>query len=282
MQVIRAKHAGACYGVQRALDMAYAAILDEEPVVTLGPLIHNPQVVQELSEEGLKQVSSVDEVQKGIVIIRSHGVVPQVKHDALVKGLSLVDATCPHVARAQKAAASFAREGYNVIIVGEPGHPEVEGMRAYALAEGTAAKVFVITDASELPAEIPEPVGIVVQTTQARENLDSIVQSLSKRKVEFVAKNTICFATRQRQEAAAELASKVDAVVVIGGRNSSNTTRLHEICKQYCEKSFHIERLEEINPAWFDGCESVGITAGASTPEKQIIEVETYLLQLGK
>lgn len=282
MQVIRAKHAGACYGVQRALDMAYAAILDEEPVVTLGPLIHNPQVVQELSEEGLKQVSSVDEVQKGIVIIRSHGVVPQVKHDALVKGLSLVDATCPHVARAQKAAASFAREGYNVIIVGEPGHPEVEGMRAYALAEGTAAKVFVITDASELPAEIPEPVGIVVQTTQARENLDSIVQSLSKRKVEFVTKNTICFATRQRQEAAAELASKVDAVVVIGGRNSSNTTRLHEICKQYCEKSFHIERLEEINPAWFDGCESVGITAGASTPEKQIIEVETYLLQLGK
>lgn len=278
MKVIKARHAGACYGVQRALDMAEATILDGCTAYTLGPLIHNPQVVQNLAENGVTVAQSIDEIDEGIVIIRSHGVVPQIKMEAEKKGLPLIDATCPHVARAQKAAASLAEQGYNVVIVGEGGHPEVEGMMAYAQAEGNT--VIAVTKAAELPEIIEEPVGIVVQTTQSKENLDAVVEVLEERGFSPLVKNTICFATRQRQESAAELAGEVGAILIIGGRNSSNTTRLYEICKQRCARSYHIETPDEIDPAWFEGCEVVGVTAGASTPEDQIEAVISYLEQL--
>lgn len=278
MKVIKARYAGACYGVQRALDMAHAAILDGEGAYTLGPLIHNPQVVKNLEENGVVVASSIDDIDEGVVIIRSHGVVPQVKTAAIEKGLPLIDATCPHVARAQKAAASLAQDGYNVVIVGEMGHPEVEGMTAYAQVENK--NVVVVADATELPENIDEPVGIVVQTTQAKENLDAVIAELRNRGFDPFVKNTICFATRQRQDAAAELAESVDAIMVIGGRNSSNTTRLYEICKQRCERSYHIESPDEIDPTWLNGCETVGVTAGASTPEYQIEAVVSYLEKL--
>ncbi|WP_139653246.1 4-hydroxy-3-methylbut-2-enyl diphosphate reductase [Raoultibacter phocaeensis] len=271
MKVIRARHAGACYGVQRALDMAYAAICDGSTAYTLGPLIHNPQVVAELKQRGVGEASSLDDIAEGIVIIRSHGVVPQVKQEAERKGLPIIDATCPHVARAQKAASSLAEAGYHVIAVGEAGHPEVEGMKAHA--EITGKPCLVVATPDELPEHIDEPVGIVVQTTQAKEALDAVVDELLARGIEPQVKNTICFATRQRQEAAAELAEQVDALVVIGGRNSSNTTRLYDICKAVCPKSYHVEVPDEIDPAWFCGCAVVGVTAGASTPEDQIAAV---------
>jgi len=278
MRVIKARHAGACYGVQRALDIAYATILDGGPAYTLGPLIHNPQVVKNLEEHGVAVSDNLADIEEGIVIIRSHGVGPQVKANAEERGLILVDATCPHVARAQNAAASLVSEGYHVIIVGESGHPEIEGMTAYAYTEGR--EVLVVGDASELPDHIEEPVGIVVQTTQARENLDAVVAALEERGLSPLVKNTICFATRQRQEAAAALAETVDDIVVIGGRNSSNTSRLFDICKARCPRSFHIETPDEIQLAWFEGCEVIGVTAGASTPEEQIETVVTYLESL--
>ncbi|MDR0514710.1 MAG: 4-hydroxy-3-methylbut-2-enyl diphosphate reductase [Coriobacteriaceae bacterium] len=268
MKVVRARYAGACYGVQRALDMAYAATLDPSPAHTLGPLIHNPQVVERLAAHGVKVASSLDDVREGIVIIRSHGVVPEVKAEAQRRGLPLMDATCPHVARAQKAAASLAQEGYQVIIVGEEGHPEVEGMKAYARTDGR--EVIVAVDAKGLPEHLEGPVGIVVQTTQSKENLEAVEAALEARGFKPLVKNTICFATRQRQEAAADLAGEVDALVVIGGRNSSNTSRLFEICRQSCPRSHHIEVPAEIDPSWFTGCATVGVTAGASTPEDQI------------
>ncbi|MCL1797007.1 MAG: 4-hydroxy-3-methylbut-2-enyl diphosphate reductase [Eggerthellaceae bacterium] len=275
MKVVKARHAGACYGVQRALDMAYATILDGDVAHTLGPLIHNPQVVNELEGRGVSVAASLDGLDGGMVIIRSHGVIPQVKIDAEEKGIALIDATCPHVARAQKAAASLAEQGYHVIIVGESGHPEVEGMTAYAQVDGRA--VLVVGDASELPEVIEEPIGIVVQTTQAKENLDAVVAALEERGLQPIVKNTICFATRQRQEAAGELAEEVDALVVIGGRNSSNTSRLFDICKARCARSYHIETPDEIEPSWFEGCEIIGVTAGASTPEDQIEAVVTFI-----
>ena len=278
MKVILARHAGACYGVQRALDMAYAAICDGGTAYTLGPLIHNPQVVSELEARGVSVAESLDEIDEGIVIIRSHGVVPQVKSDAAAKGLPIIDATCPHVARAQKAAAGLAEAGYQVIAVGEAGHPEVEGMKAHA--EAFDSECLVVAVPEELPDEIREPVGIVVQTTQAREALDAVVDALCKRGIEPEVKNTICFATRQRQEAAAELADQVDAIVIIGGRNSSNTTRLYDICKAICPKSYHIEVPDELDTAWFEGCERIGVTAGASTPENQIDAVVAALEKL--
>ena len=272
MRVVRAAYAGACYGVQRALDLALKAVEDGGRAYTLGPLIHNPQVVAQLAERGVRAVDGVEDVAgAGTVVIRSHGVTPAVKRSVAACGLPLVDATCPHVARAQRAAAALAEQGRHVVVVGEAGHPEVEGLVACAREAG--APVSVVAGPDDLPDTLDGPVGVVVQTTQTLEVLDAVVAALEQRGVQLLVKNTICFATRQRQEAAAALADEVDAIVVIGGRNSSNTTRLADICAAACPRTHHVEAPEELDPSWFVGCESVGVTAGASTPEDQIAAI---------
>ncbi len=268
MKVIRSKHAGACYGVQRALDMAQASIMDGGEAYTLGPLIHNPEVVSELEEQGVHVVESVDDIPQGIVIIRSHGVTAEVYEEVASRDFEIIDATCPHVARAQSAAVQLAREGYHVVVVGEEGHPEVEGLVSRVRRAG--GEVDVATFPEELTCELHEPVGIVSQTTQPRERLDAMVEAMRERGIEPVVKNTICFATRQRQDEAAHIAEEADAMVVIGGRNSSNTSRLAEICSAICENTHHIESVNELNPEWFSGCETIGVTAGASTPVSHI------------
>ncbi len=276
MKVVRAHYAGACYGVQRALSMANDVVARGEAACTLGPLIHNPQVVDDLAARGVSVARCVEDVADGdVMIIRSHGVTPQVRDAAALRGLAVLDATCPHVARAQKAAENLARQGCHVVVVGEAGHPEVEGLTAYARGAGGA--VDVVAGPGELPDGLCDPVGVVVQTTQMQEQLDAVVEALRVRGLSPVVKDTVCFATRQRQEAAAELAQTVDAMVIIGGRNSSNTTRLAEICAKACERSFHVEAADEIDPAWFRGCLTVGVTAGASTPEDQIQAIEDVL-----
>ena len=271
MNVVLAENAGACYGVQRALDMAREAAAGAGPVRSLGPLIHNPGVVDELERSGVHVAMSVDEIDGGTVIIRSHGVTPDVYEQLANRDVEVVDATCPHVARAQKAAAELANAGCRVLVVGEAGHPEVEALRAYAKREGMKADVVLAPD--EVPDDLRAPIGIVVQTTQRRENLDAVVKTVRAQGIDPIVKRTICSATTQRQDAAAELAARVDAMVVIGGRNSSNTTRLAEICKAGCARAFHIESADEIDPSWFSDCETVGVTAGASTPESQITAV---------
>ncbi|GKG90729.1 4-hydroxy-3-methylbut-2-enyl diphosphate reductase [Gordonibacter pamelaeae] len=274
--MVRAAYAGACYGVQRALDLALKAVEDGGRAYTLGPLIHNPQVVAQLAERGVRAVDGVEDVAgAGTVVIRSHGVTPAVKRSVAACGLPLVDATCPHVARAQRAAADLAEQGRHVVVVGEAGHPEVEGLVACAREAG--APVSVVAGPDDLPDTLDGPVGVVVQTTQTREVLDAVVAALEQRGVQLLVKNTICFATRQRQEAAAALADEVDAIVVIGGRNSSNTSRLADICAAACPRTHHIESPDEIDPAWLAGCGAVGITAGASTPEGQIDAVAAFL-----
>lgn len=298
MEVIRAKRAGACYGVQRALDMADEVIADGSRAYTLGPLIHNPQVVADLAARGAEAVGSVEDIcwegaaagdasaegsasaagDVPAVVIRSHGVTPQVLAAVEDRGFSVVDATCPHVSRAQHAAAELAAEGCRVIVVGEAGHPEVEGLTAWA--EEAGGKVDVVAAPEEIPEGLYDPVGVVAQTTQRRENLEAVVAALREAGLEPIVKNTICSATRQRQEAAADLASAVDAMVVIGGRNSSNTTRLAEVCALTCPRTFHIESADELDPAAFAGCRRVGVTAGASTPENQIAAVEAFLRTL--
>ena len=276
MRVVRAAYAGACYGVQRALDLALKAVEDGGRAYTLGPLIHNPQVVAQLAERGVRAVDGVEDVAgAGTVVIRSHGVTPAVKRSVAACGLPLVDATCPHVARAQRAAADLAEQGRHVVVVGEAGHPEVEGLVACAREAG--ASVSVVAGPDDLPDTLDGPVGVVVQTTQTREVLDAVVAALEQRGVQLLVKNTICSATRQRQEAAAALADEVDAIVVIGGRNSSNTSRLADICAAACPRTHHIESPDEIDPAWLAGCGAVGVTAGASTPEGQIDAVAAFL-----
>ena len=275
MRVVRARNAGACYGVQRALDMALAAVEGGGAASTLGPLIHNPQVVADLAARGVRAVEHVEDVHAGSIVIRSHGVTPAVRRAAASRGLPVVDATCPHVARAQKAAAQLGKRLGRVVVVGEAGHPEVEGLVACAREAG--AEVFVAARPADLPACLREPVGVVVQTTQTRAALDAVEAALRARGVNPEVKNTICSATSQRQEAAAELAGEVDAIVVVGGRNSSNTTRLADICAASCPRTYHIESPDEVDPAWFAGCESVGVTAGASTPEAHIAAVVARL-----
>ena len=291
MEVIRAENAGACYGVQRALDIADEVAAACVRAFTLGPLIHNPVVVADLAARGIESVDDVDEIandgsaSSGLggdaqptVIIRSHGVTPEVRARLDATGLPVRDATCPHVLRAQKASAQLGAAGCTVVVVGEAGHPEVEGLVAYARREG--ARTVVASHAGEVPADLCAPVGVVVQTTQRREALDDVLGAIRAQGIEPQVKDTVCDATRERQDAAAAMAREVDAVVVIGGRNSSNTTRLAEICSAICPRTFHIQDAPEIDPAWFAGCKRVGVTAGASTPESQIQAVVALLESL--
>lgn len=276
-EVMRAEHAGACYGVQRALDLTAQAAHDHDSVCTLGPLIHNPRVVAELASEGVDVADAPDKATGEAVVIRSHGVVPQVIHELEAHGLAVVNATCPYVMRAQKAAEQLAAEGRIVLVVGEDGHPEVESISAHAQEAG--ARCVVVDGPADLPAVLDGPVGVVVQTTQTPAKLDAVVQAVRERGVEPAVRDTVCVATQQRQQAAVDLAAHADVMLVLGGRNSSNTTRLAELCAQRCT-THHIEGAEEVDPAWFEGAAIVGVTAGASTPEAHIDELCACLARM--
>lgn len=265
-----AEHAGTCYGVQRALDMALAAGAAAgetgQRVHTLGPLIHNPIVVSELAEQGVGLANSLDDAKDGTVIIRAHGVVPRVIDEARARGFEVEDATCPYVKKVHLAAERLAREGYRVVVVGEPGHPEVEGILGHA---GDSA--VVVSCADEVASlDLGRKVGIVVQTTQTAQNLAEVTAAIAPRVAELHVVNTICAATSERQQAAQELASTSDVMVVVGGKNSGNTRRLAQICAEACPRTHHIERAEELEAVWFDGVERIGVTAGASTPQTHI------------
>jgi 4-hydroxy-3-methylbut-2-enyl diphosphate reductase len=290
MHIVLSDYAGACYGVERALSLVEKALCTKDKAVhTLGPLIHNPGVVATLEARGVHMVTQAQEVDKGVLVIRSHGVAPAVIEDAQKRKLDVVDATCPHVLKAQKAARSLSADGYTVVVVGESGHPEVEGISAYA-DEGA----IVVQSPDDLPDALFEPsvdgatprVGLVVQTTQSPEALHAVVEALEARGISPEVKNTICSATRQRQEAARRLANEADVMFVVGGYNSGNTTRLYEICKSVCAHTVHIESPADIDFAWLERLGSsvdaadpadadtcIGITAGASTPQEQIASV---------
>lgn len=262
-----ARQAGACYGVERALKMALeASDSASQPVHTLGPLIHNPLVVADLEERGVRPAADPAEAGSGTLVIRAHGVTPQVIADAEARGLAVVDATCPYVKRVHRAAARLAAEGYQVLVVGESGHPEVQGILGHA---GEGARV--VSDEDDLAGlALYDKVGVVVQTTQTAERLAHVVAALVGRVGELRVINTICEATSERQAAAAELAERSDVMIVIGGRESGNTRRLAQICRVRCMNTHHIEDAAELDAAWFDEAERIGITAGASTPAEQI------------
>lgn len=276
-RIVVAQEAGACFGVERALamvrDTAQAATA---PVHTLGPLIHNPSVVAQLAADGVSVVDDPSEASVGdILFMRTHGVTPEVEDRARELGLQVLDATCPFVKKVHVAAERLTREGYQVMVVGEAGHPEVEG------TVGHAPGALVVGCAADLDGvSVARRVGLVVQTTLAQDTLREVVAALVGRCEELRVMDTICDATSKRQEAAAELAREADAMVVIGGRNSANTTHLSQICSAACERTHHIELPEELEAAWFADAELIGITAGASTPANQIDEVRARIEQL--
>lgn len=262
-----ARQAGACYGVERALKMALeAAAAPEQPVHTLGPLIHNPSVVSDLAARGVASAETPAEAERGTLVIRAHGVTPAVIADAEERGLTVIDATCPYVKRVHRAAARLSEDGYQVVVVGECGHPEVVGILGHA-----GENAVVVSDAGDVALNAyAERVGVVVQTTQTAATLSAVVGALAVRVRELKVVNTICEATAERQDAAAELAGRANVMIVIGGRSSGNTRRLAEICQSRCPRTHHIEGAGEIEPSWLSGASLIGITAGASTPAEQI------------
>lgn len=269
MEIFVSNSAGYCYGVERALRYAIEAKeATDESIFTLGPIIHNPQAVNALIEQGITPINDSSEIKEGVLVIRSHGIDPKVIKDADARGLKVIDATCPFVKKAQQRAAQLVGEGYQVYIIGEKNHPEVVSILAY-----TENKAKIIEDVNDIPKDVGSKVGVVVQTTQSIKKLRSITSSLLKKAAEVKVYNTICDATNRRQEDTAKLARKVDLMLVIGGHNSANTARLTEICRAAGVQTFQIETAKDIDDAWFNNCKKIGITSGASTPDWLLNEV---------
>lgn len=272
-----AKFAGFCYGVKRAVETA-VKLKTENPdknIYILGELIHNMDVIRELDEIGIKTIYSIPEKGDGICIVRSHGEAPEVFEKIKNAGFELVDLTCPDVKKVQQRAIELAKNDYFVVIVGKPNHPEVMAIRANA--DLYSDKVVVATTIEELKpyeAQIKShrKVGVVVQTTQMVSSLNLIVNHLNALAKEILIYNTICQSTAMRQKEAKELAKESDLMIVVGSKKSANTTHLAEILKD-CTKTIHIENDEELNRELLKGVESIGITAGASTPQKIIDKV---------
>jgi 4-hydroxy-3-methylbut-2-en-1-yl diphosphate reductase len=266
--IVVARHAGYCYGVQRALRLALeAADSVQGPIATLGPIIHNPAVVEELAARGVQAVETPNDVEGGTVLVRTHGVPPEVVDAARVRGLRVIDATCPFVTVAQRKAAALSQAGYVVLILGEREHPEVAGIKACGGPEAVVVEELAEVDQGMIAGK---RVGIVVQTTQTYAALSALAAAVAPLARETLVYNTICEATEQRQEAAREMAREVDCVLVVGGRNSANTRRLASLCREIQPRTFHLERAAELVPEWLAGCGTVGVTAGASTPEEEI------------
>lgn len=269
MKVILANHYGFCYGVKRAIKLAQGSAQNEGPACTLGPIIHNPQMVERLAKEGVGMVESLSEMPGGTVIIRSHGVGPDIYDQAEQAGLKIVDATCPHVKKAQMAASALYKEGCQVVIVGEKRHPEVKSI--FEWSEKQAVIVETIEEAEKLP--FYSKMGIVAQTTFSGQMFKAIVNVLLDKSNHIILNRTICTATEQRQAAAVKVACEVGMMLVIGGKNSANTTRLAQLCESAGCLTRHIETAAELDEAWFCGVDKVGVTAGASTPDWIIEEV---------
>jgi 4-hydroxy-3-methylbut-2-enyl diphosphate reductase len=267
-RIILARSAGFCFGVKRAMSIAdeTAAGSDKSgdgPIASLGPLIHNPQAVEELEKKGVHVVGAVDDVACGKVIVRSHGIT-RIEHEALVaKGVTIIDATCPFVNKAQEHARALSRQGYAVIVVGDANHPEVKSIVSY-IEPG----IPIITTLREIRETTRiRKAGIVAQTTQSFDNLMQFVGEALKKFTEVRVYNTICNATILRQRESTALAGTVEIMVVLGGYNSANTRRLSEICRAINPKTIHIETAAELPADLVDRVETVGVTAGASTPQ---------------
>jgi|UniRef100_A0A7C4TCA9 4-hydroxy-3-methylbut-2-enyl diphosphate reductase len=273
MKIYCAKHSGFCFGVKRAIKMAMDAVQERKSVYSLGPLIHNQDFVVHLEKKGIETVEDVNDIKRAgsTVIIRSHGIKPSIIEKLKRRGVNIIDATCPKVRRAQRYVEKLVQEGYFVVIIGEKDHPEVKGLLGYA-----GKNSIIYSDNLVLKHK---KIGIVPQTTLDFEHFYNAVRALLPKVIEMKIYNTICDETILRINEALSIAKKVDVMIVIGGKNSANTTRLYQICKSI-KPSFHIESIRDIDPEWFKGVKSVGVTAGASTPDEQINKVVNFLKKL--
>lgn len=279
MKLIIAKSAGFCFGVKRAMEIAKEASQKfPKDLYTLGPLIHNPQAVEFLEKLGVVVKDRIEHIPRGTVIFRSHGVSLRDLLKAREKKLRIIDATCPIVKRAQFYATYLYRHGYDLLIVGDSKHPEVEAIRSYI-----KKRVDVVEEVEAAQQLGPwEKLGVIAQTTQTFSRFKGIVSVCLERAKELRVFNTICHATTLRQMEAVEIAKKVDCMIVIGGYNSGNTQRLAAICREIQPQTYHIETAKELRPRGLVGREKIGLTAGASTPSWIIHDVATKIQQLKK
>src|SRR5712691_34730 len=280
MEVLLADEYGLCFGVERAVEMVEDALEAGAPVRTLGPLIHNTQEMKRLEAEGVATIELSSQVLPNeIAVIRAHGVTPLVQIELEQRAAQVVDATCPFVTRVQRLAERAASEGRHVVVAGNPDHPEMIGVVGYA-----PNNTFVVSDAGEVQKLPPLHAPLVVsQTTLKLKTFLEVAEAVrAKADAEPQVVNTICSATRDRQDAARALAGQVDAFYVIGGRHSSNSVKLLAVCQEQCVKSFLIETPAEINPQDIEGIERVGVTAGASTPNWLIDQVVRRLHEIGE
>lgn len=282
MNVIVAPSAGFCFGVKRAIEMASleAEICKpNERLNTLGPIIHNPQVVKFLERKGVYPVDSIEDNGHDTIIIRSHGVKSDVMKELKHKGVKIVDATCPFVKQAQNYITKATSDGYFIIMVGDKSHPEVQSVISFA-DKNRYLIINDINDFNNIP--VSEKLALISQTTQDVNFYNFIIDEISKIvKNEVVVFNTICDATKLKQNESKVLASSVDVMIVVGGYNSANTNKLKNICMSIQKNTYHIETEAEVDPKWFVNADKVGITAGASTPDWIIHRVVSAIQDLG-
>lgn len=278
MKVTLAKSAGFCFGVKRAVEMVYKEAETGKKVYTLGPIIHNEQVVQDLEQKGVRVIDTPEELSKAedaTVIIRSHGISADVYHQLEDKKVRIVDATCPFVSKIHRIVEKKYQEGSCIVIVGNANHPEVEGINGWC--NGAATVIGSVSEAENYSQEPARKLCVVAQTTFNYKKFKDIVDIFSKKSYDIDVMNTICNATEDRQTEAAAIAGDSDAMIVIGGKHSSNTQKLYEICKNVCPDTHFIQTLDDLDLKQFQSFRSVGITAGASTPNTIIKEVQSYV-----
>jgi len=285
MKIIVAPHAGFCFGVERAIELAEESAKytkEGKKVFTYGPLIHNPQEIGRLKTLGINVLENEGQLDRDtVLILRSHGIPPQKERELKSKGVQIVDATCPYVKAVHEAVVKLVNEGYFIVLVGEKNHPEVLGTWGY-LRDAKGEGIIVETLEDLKPALNKTKVGVIAQTTQNEQFFKEVVGELALWVQELKVINTICNATSVRQEEVRELAPKVDVMLIIGGKNSGNTTRLYKIAKSLNPNSYHIETADELKEEWFQNASTVGISAGASTPKWIIESVLKRLEEISK
>ena len=280
MEVRLAKSAGFCFGVKKAMEKVYEQIENEkgQKIYTYGPIIHNEEVVKELAAKGVEVIESLEELstkEKGILIIRSHGVAKEVSDKMEQAGFTIIDATCPFVKRIHNIVQKESAEGKKIVIVGNPGHPEVEGIKGWCAHKASIIETTAEAEAFEVYEN--EKICIVSQTTFNYNKFKDIVEIFEKKGYDINVVNTICNATQERQTEAEEIAAVADAMIVIGGTHSSNSKKLYEICKGECDNTHFIQTLDDLHLELPKSVRLVGITAGASTPNNIIEEVQNYV-----
>ena len=278
MEVLLAKSAGFCFGVKRAMEKVYEQVEAGKKIYTYGPIIHNEEVVKDLEAHGVQVIEGEEmlaQLKEGAVVIRSHGVPKRIYDLIEQNGLECIDATCPFVKRIHNIVEKESAEGKKIVIIGNPGHPEVEGIMGWS---GTPAAVIEsLEEAESFEADFKTPLCVVSQTTFNYNKFQELVEIFEKRGYNVNVVNTICNATEERQTEAGEIAAKVDAMIVIGGKHSSNTQKLYEICREKCAATYFIQTLEDLHLELPKTAALVGITAGASTPNNIIEEVQNYV-----